>query len=179
MTPDRTLSLRIFRALSVLAVSAWTLCGCAGYKLGPSNGETAGARSVEFRPFSDQTLEPRLLEPVAQSLRKGIQRDGTYRLATRDSGDIVVTGTLTHYSRSPLTFQPRDVFTTRDYEVRLAAQVKAVESSSGRVLFEREVTGRIPIRSAPDLNSAERQAAPLLADELARNILSLLVDGSW
>ena len=155
------------------------LCGCAGYKLGPTNGETAGARSVEFKPFADLTLEPRLLEPVAQSLRKGLQRDGTYRLATRDPGDIVVSGTLAEYTRRPLTFQPRDLFTTRDYEVRLTAHVTAVERSSGKILFDRDVLGRTPIRSAADLNGAERQAAPLLADDLSRNILSLLVDGAW
>ena len=170
---------RRFRPLGGLLVALGLVCGCTGYHLGPSNGESAGARTVEFKPFLDSTLEPRLLEPVAQSLRKGIQRDGTYRLATHDPGDIVVTGTLTQYVRHPLTFQPGDLLTTRDYEVRLAAQVKAVERSTGRVLFDREVSGRTPIRSAPDLNSAERQATPLLADELARNILSLIVDGNW
>jgi len=31
----------------------------------------------------------------------------------------------------------------------------------------------------PDLNSAERQAAPLIADDLARIVTALLVDGNW
>jgi hypothetical protein len=163
--------------LGLLSVLLGT--GCAGYRLGPTNGETAGARSVEFAPFGDRTLEPRLLEPVSQALRKGLQRDGTYQLATRDPGDILVEGSLIQYARHPLTLQPGDLFSTRDYEVKLTAQVRATERSSGKVLFDREVTGRIPIRSAPDLNSAERQAAPLLAEQLARNILNLLVDGSW
>ncbi|KAB2673619.1 MAG: hypothetical protein DVB31_03410 [Verrucomicrobia bacterium] len=178
MMPARRVPPRFPGAWLLLAFAV-LLCGCAGYRLGPSNGETAGTRSVEFKPFSDQTLEPRLLEPVAQSLRKGLQRDGTFRLATREPGDIVVSGALVGYSRRPLTYQPKDLFTTRDYEVRLVAHVTAVERSTGRVLFDREIVGRTPIRSAPDLNSAERQAAPLLADDLSRTILSLLVDGSW
>lgn len=178
MTGSRHAAVRHALAGILLALAV-AFCGCAGYRLGPTNGEQAGARSVEVRPFGDRTLEPRLLEPVSQSLRKGLQRDGTYRLATDGSADIVLSGTLTEYTRRPLTFQPRDLFSTRDYEVRLTAVVTAVERGSGRVLFDREVVARVPIRAAPDLNSAERQAAPLLADDLSRKVLSLLVDGTW
>jgi hypothetical protein len=99
------------------------LAGCAGYKLGPTGGQVAGHRSIEIRPFADQTREPRLIEPVATALRKEVQRDGTLQLATSEPGDILVTGTLVEYTRHPLTFQPSDVFTTRDYEIRLPARV--------------------------------------------------------
>lgn len=158
----------------------WLLVsGCAGYRLGPTNGVDAGARSVQIQPFVNQTYEPRLSEPVAQALRKQFQQDGTFRVATRGDGDLVLSGTLVSFQRNPLTLQPNDVFSTRDYEVRLTAQVKAEERASGKVLFDRAVMGRTTIRNAPDLNSAERQAAPLLAEELARNISALLIDGSW
>src|SRR5580765_5671449 len=40
------------------------LSGCAGYKLGPVNGETAGSKSVQVMPFSNKTLEPRLGDAV-------------------------------------------------------------------------------------------------------------------
>ena len=39
--------------------------------------------------------------------------------------------------------------------------------------------GRTTLRPGADFSSAERQAVPLLAEDLARNITSLLVDGSW
>lgn len=139
------------------------LCGCAGYRLGPSNGESAGTRSVEFKPFGDQTLEPRLLEPVAQSLRKGLQRDGTFRLATLDPGDIVVTGTLTDFTRKPLTFQARDLVATRDYEVRLSAHVVATERASGKdaALMRRLADARA--LAPADLAKASDEALELLA----------------
>ena len=35
------------------------------------------------------------------------------------------------------------------------------------------------VRVGSDLTSAERQALPVLAEDLARNITSILVDGSW
>src|SRR6185369_11233370 len=73
--------------ISCLAVA---LGGCAGYNVGPSNGLTAGEKSVQIVPFSNQTLEPRLGDALTSALRKELQRDGTYKLATQDTGDIVV-----------------------------------------------------------------------------------------
>lgn len=153
--------------------------GCAGYRLGPSNGMEAGARSIQVNPFQNETFEPRLIEPVVFALRRNLQRDGTFRLETREEGDIVVNGTLVKYERDAISFQPRDILTARDFDVVLVAKVTAIERNSGRVLLDREVIGRTSIRTGPDLASAERQAAPLLADDLARNITSLLVDGTW
>ena len=155
------------------------LTGCAGYRLGPTNGTVAGARSIEIRPFANQTFEPRLTEAVTQQLRKQLQNDGTFRLATQSGADVTVTGSLVKYDREPLSFQPRDVITTRDYSVNLTAQVRALDNGTGRVLLERQITGRTTVRNVPDLGSAERQAATLVAENLAQNIRSLLVDGTW
>jgi hypothetical protein len=134
---------------------------------------------VEIRPFANQTLEPRLTEPVTQQLRKQLQQDGTYRLATSGEADVVLTGAILKYNREPLSFQPKDVIATRDYLVYVVAHVRAVETGSGKVWFDRDIQGRTTIRNVPDLGSAERQAAPLVAENLAQNIRSLLVDGSW
>ena len=173
MRPNRT----ALPLLAVVGTMLWT--GCAGYRLGPTDGSAAGERSVEIRPFADNTAEPRLIEPVASALRKQVQRDGTLRLVTGEPGDILVTGTLLGYSRTPLTLKPNDLFSTRDYEVRLTARVVATEQPGGRVRLDREFTTRIPVRSAADLGSAERQAAPLIAEDLARQVTSALVDGTW
>jgi len=168
----------ILPRLTGLTALLLLLAGCAGYKLGPSNGMSAGSRSVEIRPFANQTFEPRLTEAVTQQLRKQFQRDGTYRLATREAADLVVTGSLVRFEREPLSFQPRDVLTTRDYSVNLTAQVRAVDSR-GTVLLDRAIVGRTTVRNVADLASAERQAATLVAENLALNIRSLLVDGTW
>ena len=71
--------------------------GCAGYRLGPVNGLAAGAKSVQIIPFTNQTLQPRLGDAVTAQLRKQLQRDGTYQLASHNDGDIVVSGSVTRY----------------------------------------------------------------------------------
>ena len=155
------------------------LAGCAGYRLGPTSGVAAGSKSIQVNFFRNATLEPRLVEAVASSLRKSLQQEGTYRLNTRGDGEIVVNGVITEFLRSELSYQPTDVITVQDYTLHLKTKVTATERSTGRVVLDREITGRTTIRVGNDLPSSERQAVPLLADDLARNVTDLLVDGTW
>src|SRR5687767_1010822 len=104
---------------------ALLVSGCAGYKLGPSNGMEAGSRSIQINPPVNKTFEPRVAEALNHQLRKQVQRDGTYRLNTRGEGDVVVTATITKYNRIGETFQRRDTLTARDYRIQLFAHVTA------------------------------------------------------
>jgi len=168
------------RIAPTLLATGWLLfTGCAGYQLGPTQGREAGSQSVQINPFENTTLEPRLSEAVTSSVRKQVQQDGTYRLNTKDEGDIVVTGRILEFHRAGLSFLPDDTRTVRDYRLSITAQVTAKERSTGRILLDRPVTGHSTIRVGNDLTSAERQAVPLVAEDLARNLTSLLVDGVW
>ncbi len=155
------------------------LSGCAGYHLGPSNGQVAGSRSVQVRPFANQTLQPQLGDALTAALRKSMQQDGTYRLATHDDGDVIVTGSITHYDRADITYNPNDILTVLDYRVTATVHVIVRERSTGRTILERDVNGYTLVRPGADLTSAERQAMPLLADDIAQKVTGLLVDGMW
>ncbi len=172
-------SARFSSGLSLVCILLLSLTAGCAYRLGPTNGEWSGSRSVQVTPFVNKTIEPRLSDAVTTQVRKQIQRDGTYRLSSRDEGDIILTGTITDFERSGLSFQPTDVVTPRDYWIRMTARVSARERLTGNILFDRTVIGRTTMRVGADLVSAERQAAPLLAEDLARNITALLADGTW
>ena len=158
---------------------AVVMSGCAGYRLGPTGEQAAGEKSIQIVPFTNRTPEPRLGDAVTAALRKQVQRDGTFRLATHDGGDLVVTGVLTKYDRRAVSFIPGDVVTARDYDVSLTAQVTARERGSGKVLLDQPVTSYTLVRIGTDLTSTERQALPLLAEAMAKRVTSLLADGSW
>jgi hypothetical protein len=155
------------------------LTGCAGYQLGPTGGATAGGRSVQISPFSNQTMQPRLGEAVTAELRRELQRDGTYQLTSREDGDIILSGAVVSYIRVPLAFQPSDALTVTDYSLKLVAQVTARERSTGKVLLNQRVTGTTLVQVGSNLTSAERQAQPLLATDFARNAVALLADRPW
>ena len=165
-----------FFALCALALS---LAGCAGYHLGPVNGEIAGEKSIEVLPFNNQTLQPRLGDAVTQALRERLQTDGTYHLATHGEGDVVVTGVITRYRRQGLSYLNNDVTTTDNYRVNVTVRVIARERATGKVLLDKNVTGYTLVHVGTDLADAERQATPLLAEDLARSITELLTEGTW
>ncbi len=164
---------------ALLSILALALAGCAGYKLGPTNGIPAGSRSVKIQTFANKTREPRVPEYVAISMRKLLQQDGTYRLETSGRPDILVTGEITRFERAGLSYQTNDVLTPQEYTLTLTARVVAVDMNSGKTNLNREVSGFTYIYIGNDQSSAERQAIPLLADSVARNAVSLLVDGVW
>lgn len=161
------------------AAFALLLAGCAGYSLGPSNGMAAGERSLQIQPFINQTLQPRLTDTVTQQVRKQVQKDGTFKLATHDDGDLIISGVLTRYERRELSFSREDVLTTQDFRVELKAQVTVKERGTGKVILDRQFSGLTLVRVGSDLVSSERQAMPILAADLARNIVDALADGTW
>lgn len=162
--------------LALLLVVA--LSGCAGYHLGPTNGMAAGQRSVQFAPFLNQTLEARLSDALNIELRKELQRDGTFRLATQDDGDVVVSGVITRFDRQAISFNPADVLTVLDFRLRMTAQVITLDRSTG-VSKTNVVSGFTLMRVGNDLTSSERQALPLVANDLAKSVTALLAEGSW
>ena len=155
------------------------LTGCAGYRLGPVNGLEAGEKSIQVNAFGNHTLQPRLTDELALQLRKELQRDGTYHLATDGDADLIVTGSITRYQRIEVTLASNDILTVRDYRLTLTAQVVARERATGKVLLDQAVSGFTLIRVGSDLPSSERQAMPLLAEDLARKVTALVVEGKW
>jgi hypothetical protein len=159
--------------------AAFMLAGCAGYQLGPVNGAVAGEKSIEVLPFNNQTLQPRLGDAVTQSLRERFQTDGTYHVATRGGGDVVVSGVITSYNRAGLSYLNGDVTTVQSFRVNIIAHVVARTRATGKVLLDKDVAGYTLVMVGTDLASAERQAAPLLAQDLAQNIAELITEGAW
>lgn len=165
--------------LSTWVLACVLISGCAGYRLGSTGGFQAGARSIQISPFPNETTEPGLTEALSAAMRKEIQRDGTLALETRDRGDILLQGTIQTYLRDGITLQPDDIFTVRDFQVSVEAQVKALDRNAGEWILDRKVTGRTLIRGQMDQTEAERIALPLLMEDLARNITDLLVNGEF
>jgi hypothetical protein len=168
------------RASGILGIALGLLVsGCAGYRLGPSNGTLAGARTVQILPFTNRTLEPRLGDAATSALRKEIQREGTFQLATHGAGDVIVSGEIISLDRGEVSFLPVDVVTARDYRMSFTAHVVARDRISDQVVLDRNLTGNALMRVGADLPSVERQTLPLLATDLARKITAALADGTW
>lgn len=159
--------------LAVLMGSA----GCAGYRLGPVNGAVAGARSVQVKFFENETLEPRLIAAVNHSLRQQLQQDGTFRVESE--GDLVVSGVLKNFTRNGVNYKPDDILAVQDYSLQLTAQVTVTDRVTGKVMVERDIVGSSLVRVSTDFASGQRQAIPLIANQIALRATSIIADGEW
>lgn len=90
-----------------------------------------------------------------------------------------MTGVITKFERNAMSFQPNDVLTVRDYGLTIIAHITARDRLTGKLLMNRDVVGRTTIRAGADLANAERQAVPMMAEDLARRTTTLLVNGLW
>ena len=165
------------KLLSLLLVSVLT--GCVGYQAGPTNGVIAGARTVRVNFFRNETLEPRLVVAVNRALKRNLQQDGTFELETSGNADLLVTGELTDFLRGGLSYTPGDILTVQDYHLQLTARIKVTDRVTGEVILDRIITGSSIVRVGSDLSAGQRQAVPLIADQLARQATDLIVDGDW
>jgi hypothetical protein len=163
----------------LLCLATALISGCASYHFGAVNGAVAGEKSVEVLPFNNQTLQPRLGDALTQALRERLQVDGTYHLATHGPGDVIVTGVIHQYARETLGFASTDVATPVDYQVGATVHVTVRDRLSGKLLLDKDVKGHTLVNIGSDLGSAERQALPLLAQDVAQNIAELLTEGAW
>lgn len=161
-----------------LAMLLWG-SGCVGYVAGPTNGLPAGSRSVRVEFFGNETLEPRLVVAVNRALKRNLQQDGTYTLETQGEADLVVSGQLTEFLRNGISYTPGDSLVVQDYTMQLTARIKVSDRTSGQVVYEGDVTGKSTVRVGNDLTSSQRQSIPLIADHLARQATSFIVDGQW
>ena len=166
------------RAAFFLA-AAVMVSGCASYRLGPVNPAIPTGQAIEVGLFKNTTPQPGLTESLNATIRRELQRDGTFELATGGDGDVLLAGNITAYRRSAVSFQPRDILSVRDFEVELVTRVRAAEKTTGKVLIDRELTGRTTVRLGGDLASAERQALSMLANDLAKKTVALLAEGVW
>jgi hypothetical protein len=170
--------LRKFQIFS-FSVFVFLTAGCASYRLGPVAGAVAGEKSIEIQPFNNQTLQPRLGDALTRSLRERLQTDGTYHLATHGPGDVIVTGVIREYTRQALGYLSTDVATPENYRLEISAHVTARDRFSGKLILDQDVKGHTFVNLGADLASAERQALPLLAEDLAQNIAEILDEGAW
>ena len=155
------------------------LAGCAGYHLGAVGDTPAGAKTIEVLPFNNQTLQPRLGDSLTQAVRERLQVDATYRLVTSQPGDLVVSGVIRSYQREQLGYLNSDATTPQNFRVTATVHVVVRDRATGKLILERDIDGHTLVNVGADFASSERQAGPVLAQDLAQNIVSQLTEGAW
>ena len=151
------------------------LAGCAGYRLGPTL--SAEYRSVAVPMFRNKTYKPQIEAQITNGIIKRFQADGTLRVDSVANADVVLSGNIIGYHRNQLRSRSAETGTPREYRINIEVKIEARERVTGKIVVAPiTVTGSADTFIGNDLQSAEEQVLPLIAEDLARQVVTLLAE---
>lgn len=151
--------------------------GCGGYQLGPATPRyLRNVHAIAVPTFTNGTLEPRLEVLVTNTAIKQFQQDGTFRIATADAADATLKAEIVSVGRSPARSVRGNVLSTTEFNLSLTVKY-TLTGRDGKQLTSGAVGGSTSFFVGSDVNTDQRQAMPLAAEELARHLVSQLSEG--
>jgi hypothetical protein len=171
---NRSISATVRTAVLVLSLFA---AGCAGYHVGPVTQRNF--KSIAVPMFRNRTLRPQLEAQITNAILKGLQQDGSLQIESEPNADVVLDGAVIRYERTALRSLQSDTRVPREYEIAITVQVEARDRRTGEIVLKStEITGKSDVFIGADQQSAELQVLPLVANDVARKVVGLLVE-SW
>lgn len=160
-----------------LFLAAFLLAGC-GYKLGEIRPTPMrSVRTLAVPTFKNKTYEPRVEVLLADTLIKQLQQDGTYTIVSDNTADAILNCTLTHIERRSLRSVQNNVLATSEFGIALEVNFQVIDRVTGVTLMEGRVRGDASFFADEDLQTAERQAIPVAASDLAEELTVRLTEG--
>jgi outer membrane lipopolysaccharide assembly protein LptE/RlpB len=151
--------------------------GCAGYHLGPATpAYLRNVHAIAIPTFHNTTLEPRLEVLVTNTAIKQFQQDGTFRIVNEDAADATLKAEIAGVGRSPARSVRGNVLSTTEFNLTLTVKYTLL-GRDGNTLTAGAVSGSTSFFVGTDVNTDQRQAMPLAAEELARHLVSQLSEG--
>jgi hypothetical protein len=157
---------------------ALLLSGCAGYHLGPATpAYLRQIHSIAVPTFRNATLVPRIETLVTGTVIKQFQQDGTFRIASEDNADASLKGEIIAVGRSPARSVRGNVLATTEFNLSMRVRYTLVGRDGKTMAGPAEAAGSTSFFVGEDVNTDERQALPLAAEQLAGHLVSQLSEG--
>jgi hypothetical protein len=164
------------KALLLLSLALF-LNGCAGYTLGPATpAYLKHIHNIAIPTFGNNTLVPRIEVLVTNTVIKQFQQDGTFRIVSPEAADATLKAEVTSVGRSPARSVRGNVLATTEFNLVVSVKYNLI-GRDGKVLASGGAGGGTSFFVGTDVNTDERQALPLAAEELARHLVSQLSEG--
>lgn len=162
-------------AWAMAALSLHLLTGCAGYRVGSMLPDTI--KSVYIPTFINNTTEPLIEIDATQAAIEQFQRDGSLKLADQATADAELTVVLTSYKLEPVSFR-KDIRTAaQQYRIFLTAKMEMRTKADGKVIVESpRIVGKYVFDVTGDLSSSKLSANPQVSQDLAKNLIEMLVE---
>jgi Lipopolysaccharide-assembly len=160
-----------------LLALALFLDGCAGYTIGPAKpAYLQNIHTLAIPTFANATLVPRIEVLVTNTVIKQFQQDGTYRIVSADAANATLKAEIIGVGRTPARSVRGNVLATTEFNLGISVKYSLI-ARDGRVLAPGSAGGSTNFFVGNDVNTDERQALPLAAEEMARSLVSQLSEG--
>jgi hypothetical protein len=157
----------MFRTLTVAALLV--LAGCCGYStrsLLPPHLRTVAVPTVE-----NVTTRPGGGDDLTEALIQAFNRDRNLRVTAIETADLVLTTTLSSYSRTATAYDANQAVS--GYEIAVAARVQAEDRVRGENFLDRTVSARVGYDpESEDEDNAAGRAVERLAEEIVRQVIT-------
>ncbi|KQC16093.1 MAG: hypothetical protein APR56_09965 [Methanosaeta sp. SDB] len=158
-------------ALLILLV---LIVSCSHYQLGTTL--PPHLRTVYIPTFENKTYQPGIEADVTDAVITRFRQDGNLQPVGEDQADTVVSGEITDWNRRVLGYTGRDEDNVEEYRLYVTATISFRERGTGRYLIRRQkIRGYTDFYLEGDLPSAEEAARPRAYQDLARNIVDVVV----
>ncbi|HYJ06954.1 MAG TPA: LptE family protein [Chthoniobacterales bacterium] len=164
------------KAISSLLL-ALLVGGCAGYRLGPATpAHLSHIKTIAVPTFANTTLVPRIEALVTGTVIKQFQQDGTFRIGSEGQADAVLKAEIVAVGRNPARSVRGNVLSTTEFNLNLSVRYSLV-GRDGKPLSAGGASGNTSFFVGSDVSTDERQALPLAAEEMAKQLVSQLSEG--
>ena len=109
------------------------VCGGCGYKLTTKQANAGEGRTIAVPTFSNTTTTYRVEQRLSDALRRELVQRTKYKVATGESGDVLVTGEVLRYSASPSTINSGRA---SSYIISVEVRIAVTDTRSGEVLYQ-------------------------------------------
>lgn len=149
-----------------------------GYHLGGFHRASMdGMHTFSVEMFGNETLYPNVSMQVTTAVTDSLQRDGTFRLASPDECDFIVSGTVTDVSAQGLRTNAGDTYLSSEIGLTVHVSYVITNRRTGRSIMRsrtsaqgsyfNDTTGNVQTARDSALSYATRQVADLIVQALS------------
>ena len=160
------------------ALVSFTLTGCLGYHVGPAKPYyLRDVHTIAVPTFTNNTLLPRIEVLVTDTVIKQFQQDGTFQITGGDQADVTLKGEIIRVTRSPARSVRGNVLATSEFNLAMRVRYRLLGHDGKPLAPPGEAVGTTSFFVGTDVTTDERQALPLVTEELANHLVTQLSEG--
>ena len=167
------------RVFIVLATGALALGGCGTDYCWRSNVPQE-MRTVAVPTFRNETDVTELGSLAARQVLREFQREGTFKVRSADEAALEIQGVMKATSSGVQAYDRRQGRRLAGYSLTAVAEVSVIDRRGGKVLVDnRRYRAETSYTASQDKTTAMRDASGRLAEDLARQIVTDVLNLKW